>query len=254
MKFKLVYLWRNSGGKCTVCGKRTLFIFNDSLDLIRNHAVCVRCHSVARHRHLSLCVQDAFASRGIKELADFSKHPELSIYNTATRSSVAKALGSGSNIVCSEFFDDVKPGEAKDGVLCQDLQNLAFPDGRFDLVLSEDVFEHLTDYRRGFSEVHRVLKPGGYHIFTIPFFFDRRTRSLFELVEGKTVLRKPVEYHGDPIRGQIPCYTHFGYDLVEYLEAAGFEASLRISDFEQGRKYGTFNCFTFVTRKLPDSR
>ncbi|MDB5105742.1 MAG: methylase involved in ubiquinone/menaquinone biosynthesis [Fibrobacteres bacterium] len=248
---RIAYLWRNRTGRCTVCGKRTLFIFIEALETVRNHAVCLRCHSVARHRHLALCVMDAFSSRGIASLGDFSKHPGMTVFNTSTRSSIARALGKGGNIVCSEYFDDVEPGGSRDGVLCQDLHRLTFPDDSFDLVLSEDVFEHLPDYRKAFSEVLRVLKPGGYHIFTIPFFFDRKTRSLFDRVDGRAVLREPVEYHGDPIRGQIPCYTHFGYDLNDQLSEAGFEVRVEISDFEQGCRFGTFNCFTFVARKLP---
>ena len=42
-----------------------------------------------------------------------------------------------------------------------------FPDGMFDLVTSNMVFEHVRDYAAAFSELGRVLKPGGMmmHIF-----------------------------------------------------------------------------------------
>jgi SAM-dependent methyltransferase len=42
-----------------------------------------------------------------------------------------------------------------------------FPDGMFDLVTSNMVFEHVRDYDAAFSELGRVLKPGGMmmHVF-----------------------------------------------------------------------------------------
>jgi len=36
-----------------------------------------------------------------------------------------------------------------------------FPDGYFDLVISNQVFEHVEDLDKVLSEIHRILKPGG---------------------------------------------------------------------------------------------
>ena len=36
---------------------------------------------------------------------------------------------------------------------------------------------------------------------------------MFDRVGGEIVLREPIEYHGDPLRGRIACYTRFGIDL-----------------------------------------
>lgn len=245
---KLRYLWRNRKGYCPVCSGRTLFLLTDRDELIRNHAVCIRCRSASRHRHLALCILEAFADMGIRKLSDFRSRPDLDVYNASANGPIPKALGGG-NVVLAEYFDDVAAGSLKDGIQCQNLEALTFKDGRFDLVISEDVFEHLKDYRRGFAEVFRVLKPGGYHIFTIPFYFDRRTRELFDLVDGAPVLRQPIEYHGDPLRGNIPCYTHFGYDLLDFLREAGYQAKVRLSSYKEENHFGTFDCYTVVTRK-----
>ena len=45
--------------------------------------------------------------------------------------------------------------------LVQDAMNLSFPDEHFDLVISNQVYEHVPDSARMFDEIHRVLKPGG---------------------------------------------------------------------------------------------
>ncbi|NMC07431.1 MAG: class I SAM-dependent methyltransferase, partial [Candidatus Lokiarchaeota archaeon] len=50
------------------------------------------------------------------------------------------------------------------------ITNLPYPDGFFDVVICLDVFEHVGDDARAFSEVHRVLRNHGRLIFTVPAF------------------------------------------------------------------------------------
>lgn len=52
--------------------------------------------------------------------------------------------------------------------IAADLENLPFKDKSIDLVMVFDVIEHLTHARKGFSEVSRVLKPGGQFLLHIP--------------------------------------------------------------------------------------
>ena len=49
--------------------------------------------------------------------------------------------------------------------LLEDLENMTFEDETVDLITTQDVFEHLFDPQRSFSEVARTLKPegGGQH-------------------------------------------------------------------------------------------
>ena len=46
---------------------------------------------------------------------------------------------------------------------------LPFKDADFDAVISEAVLEHVQDPNRVVSEIHRVLKPGGYVCAAVPF-------------------------------------------------------------------------------------
>lgn len=243
------YLLSCRTGTCPICCRRTAFLVLDEPETIRNHALCIWCKSSSRHRHVALSIIRKFQGEGIRRLSDFSRKPGITVFNTSTQSHVAKALGKAGNIIHSEFFDDTVPGGYKNGVLNQDLRDLTFPDSSIDLVISEDVLEHVPELKRGLKEVHRVLKNGGVHVFSIPFHFDRRTKELFTSENGKISLLEPVEYHGDPVRGSIPCYAYIGYDILDYLDDMGFETRIDFSRYADELKFGTFDCFTFITTK-----
>ena len=243
----------HSVGFCPVCSHTSLFLITDKPELVRNHAVCIRCQSVSRHRGLALCVLRQFSDMGIRRLSDFAHSPGIKILNTSAFSPIARALGQASNILNTEYFDDCASGQTKDGVLCQNLENLAIDSSALDLVITEDVFEHVKNIERGFSEVHRVLKIGGRHIFTIPFFFDKPTRHLFEKkkdTDEYVPIILPVEYHGDGLRGRIPTYHYIGYDMFDMLSKTGFRTTVYFSEFHEYKKYATYNCFTFISEKL----
>jgi ubiquinone/menaquinone biosynthesis C-methylase UbiE len=48
-------------------------------------------------------------------------------------------------------------------------EQLPFPDGTFDLVISTTSFDHWTDQRAGLAECARVLAPGGHLVLTDQF-------------------------------------------------------------------------------------
>jgi SAM-dependent methyltransferase len=130
----------------------------------------------------------------------------------------------------SEYFDRVAPGEICRGVPCQDVQQLLLPADSFDLVTSTEVFEHVPDDRRGFSEIHRVLRPGGRFIFTVPLLDGEETLERAILGEDGTITHLAApEYHSDRIRGgsRVLAFRTYGRDICARLVAAGFQAAIR---------------------------
>jgi hypothetical protein len=68
------------------------------------------------------------------------------------------------------------------------------------MVITQDVFEHVLRPDRAFAEIARTLKPGGAHVYTVPYYRGKKTvvRAKPDGSEGIKYLMKP-DYHGNPI-------------------------------------------------------
>lgn len=131
----------------------------------------------------------------------------------------------------SQYFDQVPAGQMVDGVRCEDLQRLTYADASFGLVTSSEVLEHVADDRAAFAEIVRVLRPGGYLIFTVPLQPGRKTTCERARLrpDGDLEHLLPPEYHSDPIRGNILAFRNYGTDILERLRASGFDrAEIRV--------------------------
>jgi len=80
-------------------------------------------------------------------------------------------------------------------------EKMPYEDNRFDLVAALDVVEHVQDDLRLLGECHRVCKPGGYVISTVPAF-------------------QWLWSHNDVINGHQRRYTR--PEFAERLKMAGF--------------------------------
>ena len=244
--------WRyHQLGKCNICGKYTIFVCIDP-DRIRNNMYCPFCQSSSRKRHVAKLLIDKVIPK-VSCLTDNSISDDLNrlnIYNADVNDSFSQVLYKYKSYCSSSHIPDVKPGtEIEERKFCQDLENLTLTDENFDVVITEDVFEHIRDYKKAFQEVYRVLKKGGYHIFTVPCFFDKPTLVRVDTSGDEDIHILPPEYHGDRIRGKILAYRTFGIDIFDILEKIGFETTVDFSNFVD-RRYGIFDSYAFCSRKL----
>lgn len=212
-------------GRCALCGITVILKL-----AARDYAVrCARCGASAITMSLGRVLRDA-----VPDLA--SRH----VYELSSRGPLFEFLRrSAGRLTFSEYFDDVPPGGAKDGIACQDVQHLTYADEAFDACTSTEVFEHVPDDRAGFREIRRVVRPGGLFVFTVPLDLAAPTVERARFVDGRVEHLLPAEYHGDRIRGQgrVLVYRDYGHDIVERLLAAGF-ASAAIRDDAVGAWWG----------------
>jgi SAM-dependent methyltransferase len=217
--------------RCPVCGRMSSAVrFSDNL---RESGLCRHCGATNRNRQLaSVAVQAAgdVTGQAFRSLADLAERADLAVYNTESRGALHDQLVVMPGYRCSEYFGPAHaPGELVRGVAHEDLTDLSFADAEVDLMLSSDVFEHIPDPYRAHAEVHRVLRPGGHHVFTVPFHpsghLDQvraRLRS-----DGTTEHLAPPIYHADPTNDDsILVFTIFGLEMLVRLADLGFATRL----------------------------
>ena len=192
---------------------------------------CLRCLSTFRHRAVGAV------------LRRLPLAPDAAVYELSSRGALCRYLRrTFARVTVSELFDGVPPGSFRGAVQCQDVQRLTYADGSFDLVTSTEVFEHVPDDGRAFTEVHRVLRAGGHLVFTVPLMEAAPTLERARLERGAIVHLVEPEYHGDRLRGRggVLAFRTYGPDIVGRLQAAGFEARLeRIDDAAHAIAGGT---------------
>ena len=111
------------------------------------------------------------------------------------------------------------------GVLNENICKLSYDNETFDLLVANDVFEHVDNYVRAFKEAYRVLRPGGKLLFTVPFNANsRETIKYAEDREDGIVYHKEALYHNSPIENMdaLLVYQIFGWDMLDELKKCGF--------------------------------
>jgi SAM-dependent methyltransferase len=127
------------------------------------------------------------------------------------------------NLRYSEF------GGMMPGVPSEDLMALSYAADSLDMVITSESLEHIPDVTAVLREIHRVLRPGGFHVFTVPIVWDRaHSRTRASLRDGKIVHHFPPSYHGRTgIKAEdLLVFHEFGRDFITQCKTAGFETEV----------------------------
>lgn len=121
---------------------------------------------------------------------------------------------------------DIEPGRAD---LVLNMEDIAQPDGSFDIVIANHVLEHVDD-RKALAEIYRILRPGGMLIAVVP------------LIEGWD------ETYEDPsITSSTDRHRHFlqgdhvrlyGRDFRSLVKGFGFELDEFVADGPGSVRFG----------------
>lgn len=99
-----------------------------------------------------------------------------------------------------------------------DVLNIPFEDNSFDVAMCNHVMEHVNDDIKAMKEFYRVLKPGGWAIFQVPFFYPIPDTTL----EDSSIIT-PKER--EKVYGQDDHVRLYGKDYANRLRQAGFKVT-----------------------------
>ena len=222
-------------GYCLACDSTTGFLVDQQFGAQRSadgwvpnwreRLVCEACHLINRQRAIAWAAREALGQRGPSDsLVLYAMEQVTPLFQWL------RANLSGVSCIGSEYLgDELRGGMVVDGVLPglrhEDVEALSLADASVDVIVSNDVFEHVNEPRRGLREMFRVLKPGGEMLLTVPFWHEReRSVRRAERVGGELRHLLPPAYHGNPLSEEGSLVFHdFGWDFLEDLRRAGFE-------------------------------
>ncbi|HEY3251746.1 MAG TPA: class I SAM-dependent methyltransferase, partial [Ignavibacteria bacterium] len=103
-----------------------------------------------------------------------------------------------------------------------DIENQTFNDEIFDIIVTQDVMEHVYNPEKAFKEIARTLKKGGAHIFTVPIVNKHKSTEVWAKKgdNGEPIFLNKPEYHGNPIDPKgSPVTMHWGFDIVDFIKS-----------------------------------
>lgn len=234
-------------GWCPVCEQPATFAAKD--EWLRDHFLCLGCNSQPRERALfSVLTKLRPDWRGLKI-------HESSPGTAASRRLQDQAPG----YLASQYDPSIPWGSTHKtgGWRSEDLERQTFKDASFDLVITQDVMEHVFAPDLAMREIARTLKAGGMHICTVPIVNKEKPsvrRARRNADGGVEHLLEPV-YHGNPMDPNGALVTvDWGYDIASYWDAAsGLSTTIWTID-DPGRGIQAEYIEVLVSRKaaVPD--
>lgn len=210
-------------GRCIVCNAPYSFLVDyqnadvqdgKAVPNWRERLVCPNCHCNNRQRFM------------IHKILDNCRVGDSALLYERKTPVYEKIIRDIPTIKGFEYMGEgLEKGAFYGGVEYQDICDLTYDDESFELLISNDVFEHVNDYEKAFREACRVLKPGGKMIFTVPFdanSFEVHKRA--EKQNGQVFFYENPCYHNNPMENMDPLlvWNIFGWKMLDELRDSGF--------------------------------
>jgi Methyltransferase domain len=216
------FYFRHSG-YCPCCRRKTNFSADNPW--LRDYFRCTTCGSIPRNRAL------------IRVLEKYHPNWENALLHESSPSGGGASAALSRNCpgyVASQYFPTHEFGTIVGKFRNEDLEKQTFEDASFDVVITQDVLEHVYDPARVFSEISRTLKPGGSHVFSVPLVNKHLPTQIWAIrnSDGSPNFLHEPDYHGNPVdpRGS-PVTMRWGYDIVDFIKGAtGLDTSIEYID------------------------
>lgn len=215
-------------GYCPCCDKNVRFLSYDSW--LRDNFKCSHCSSIPRERALMLILKTYFPdwkTLVVHESSPIDRGASLSLKNNCN------------NYISSQYFPGVEFGTMVEDQRNEDLENQTFENESFDLVITQDVMEHIYNPENAFKEIARTLKKGGAHVFTVPIINKHNKTEVWATrgENGEPQFLKYPEYHSNPVDPKgSPVTMHWGFDIVDFIrEKSGLDTTIEyVNDLDYG--------------------
>lgn len=210
-------------GHCLTCDHDVRFNLWEGR--YREGYLCARCASVPRERALMEAIELFYPNW--RELQIHESSP-------APRGASLKLKEGCPQYISTQYHPTVPEGELHpgEGWRCENLERQTFADNSFDLVITQDVLEHVFDVDAVLRDIARTLKPGGAHILTTPLVRGAQPSMVCAEMNADGSVNHhvdPPEYHGNPVDGSGSLVTWWwGYDLANRIDrVAPFNTMIR---------------------------
>lgn len=196
----LAVFYMGNNVQCPISGKTYRKFLPYGRNPARPNALCPDSLSLERHRLMWLY---------LKEKTNFFTAP-LKVLHIAPEHCFIKIFEGMKNL--DYITADIESPLAK---IKMDIHRIPFPDNTFDVSFCNHVMEHVDDDIKAMSEIHRVLKPGGWAIIQSPLDLTRETTYEDPSITDPAKREKAF--------GQNDHVRVFGRDYKKRLEKGGFD-------------------------------
>jgi SAM-dependent methyltransferase len=206
-----VYRWRITAGRCPVCGPTHYAVLKPDPFTTR----CLTCKANVTNLSIVYTIETTLGS--VRDKAAY----EMSSYGSTWK----YLKNNCAEFHFSEYFPGHKSGEWINGIRNEDATCLSFKEESFDIITSNQVFEHIYEDVKAYKECWRTLKHGGLLIFTVPMHDTPCTEQVAALKNEKIEWLSTPEFHSSRTTGpnSVPVFWRFSArDITERVSAAGF--------------------------------